>query len=72
MMPPKALSARISAETAGVERMPPLPTTIRPKPLAAAILIDDLDRLAVEEAAVAAEHQRLAAESLRANRRSTE
>ena len=39
MIPPKAESARISAETAGVERMPPWPTTMRPKPFAAAILI---------------------------------
>ena len=36
--PAEGGSARISAETAGVERMPPWPTTMRPKPFAAAIL----------------------------------
>ena len=30
--------ARMRAEAAGVERMPPLPMTMRPKPFAAAIL----------------------------------
>src|SRR5271166_2820690 len=37
MIPPKAPIWRMRAETAGVDRMPPLPITIRPKPLAAAI-----------------------------------
>jgi hypothetical protein len=53
-------------EAAGVDRMPPCPTSTRPKPLAAAMLDGDLDDLAVEVAAVAADHQRLARRSLRA------
>ena len=39
MKPPKAPIPRISAETAGVDNRLPLPTRIRPKPLAAAIRI---------------------------------
>jgi hypothetical protein len=38
MMPPSALRARITQDAAGVERIPPRPTTTRPTPLAAAIL----------------------------------
>ena len=37
MMPPNALYLRMTLEAAGVERMPPCPTSTRPKPLAAAI-----------------------------------
>ena len=37
MMPPKARCLRMTLEAAGVERMPPRPTSTRPKPLAAAI-----------------------------------
>ena len=37
MMPPKAWRLRMTFEAAGVERMPPRPTSTRPKPLAAAI-----------------------------------
>ncbi len=36
-MPPKARYLRMTLEAAGVERMPPCPTSTRPKPLAAAI-----------------------------------
>ena len=36
-MPPKALCLRMTQEAAGVDRMPPCPTSARPKPLAAAI-----------------------------------
>ena len=36
-MPPNALRDRIRWETAGVDRMPPRPTMMRAKPLAAAI-----------------------------------
>ncbi|MCY1382195.1 hypothetical protein D9M69_701890 [compost metagenome] len=35
--PPKALRLRIRLEAAGVDRMPPCPTTTRPKPLATAM-----------------------------------
>jgi hypothetical protein len=38
-MPPKALYLRMTLEAAGVDRMPPRPTRMRPKPLAAAILM---------------------------------
>jgi hypothetical protein len=36
--PAEGVEVRMSAETAGVDRMPLLPITRRPKPLAAAIL----------------------------------
>ena len=39
MMPPKACRTRIRFEAAGVDRMPPRPTTTRPKPLADAIFM---------------------------------
>jgi hypothetical protein len=37
MMPPKARCLRMTHDIAGVDRMPPCPTSARPKPLAAAI-----------------------------------
>src|ERR671921_881618 len=43
--PPSALRRRMTAETAGVERMPPRPTSRRPKPLAVAA---DDERLCAE------------------------
>jgi hypothetical protein len=58
--PPQVPCLRITQDAAGVDRMPPCPTSTLPMPLAAAMLQDDLDRLAVVVAPVAAQHQRAA------------
>jgi hypothetical protein len=48
---------RITQEAAGVDRMPPCPTITLADAVGGGHAQDDLDRLAVVEATVAAEHQ---------------
>ena len=64
--PPMAPRLRMRLEAAGVDRMPPWPTTTFAKPLAAAMRIGGLDRLAIEKAAIAADDQRRAVAPLEA------
>ena len=60
MMPPAVAFLRMRLEAAGVESRPPRPTMTRAEPVAGGDLERALDGLAVEEAAVAADDQRLA------------
>ena len=63
--PPSAPRRRMTAETAGVERMPPRPTSTRAEAVGRGHADDGLDGLAVVVATVAADDQRLARRSPR-------